>query len=62
MAQDETHCSHFDRNEISFRVTKCYVNTTPKQNHAKKPAIYKTTSTGIGDWSADNAENIGNAH
>ena len=55
MAQDETHCSHFDRNEISFRVTKCYVNTTPKWNHAKKTAIYKTTSTGIGDCSADNA-------
>ena len=27
------HCSHFDRDEISFRVIKCYVNTTLKRNY-----------------------------
>ena len=29
------HCSHFERNEISFQLVQCYVNTTLKQNHAK---------------------------
>ena len=28
-------CGHFHRNEISFRVINCYVNTTLKWNHPK---------------------------
>ena len=30
------HCDYFVRNEVSFRVIKCYVNTVPKWNHPKE--------------------------
>ena len=33
---NEIHCSLFDSNEISFQVTECYVNTTPKWCIQKK--------------------------
>ena len=30
------HCDHIDGNKISFRVIKCYVDTTPKWSHPKE--------------------------
>ena len=32
---DTFHAVHFDRNDISLRVIKCYVNTNSKWNHMK---------------------------
>lgn len=40
---NEIHCSLFDSNEISFQVTECYVNTTPKWCIQKKPSAHANT-------------------
>ena len=44
--KNETHCGHFGRNEISFWMIKCYVNTTrneiTRQEHLHMRLFFKT--------------------
>ena len=50
---------HLDRNEISFRVIKCYINTTPRSSHRRysfknlfliSQNLWENTSVGVSFW------------
>ena len=59
------HRGHFDRNEISFRVIRCYINTTSKWDHTNLAVASKLQSkvscgkeTEYAFWSYNHIHNI----